>query len=187
MEARDELIRRLQELKAGLGKRGVSEADALGYFGKLAGKCKDVQACSCRGHELGQVPLPEGRMCAKEFNARLQDLLTKMDLVARKVERCRAYQDQLASHELGVGFLQGQDETVRALKRTKREAEVMEAHEKGLYLKLMGERAELVARWEPIDVDDFHAYCMASITEMVDIQHALKAPGVPLPSKYLDL
>ena len=186
-DGRDELTKRLRVLKAGLERRGVTEADAMAYFGSMAGKCRDVQACSCRGHDLGPVPLPAGRMCAREFGERLQDILTKMELVAGKVERCRAYNAQLAAHEVGLGFMDGNEETVRALKRTRAEAGVVETHEKGLYLKLMGERAELLLKWEPIDVDEFHAFCSASIKEMLDISQALKAPHVPLPVKYLDL
>lgn len=174
-------------MQAGLRARGVSETDAGEFCNKLAGKCALIQACCCKGHELGSVPLPPGRMCSREFHSRLQDILHKLKLVSGKIESCRQYSEQLSASEVGAGFLNEQEGVVRELKRRRSETSVVETHEKGLYLKLLNERFQLLSQWEPMDVDEHKNFCLRSLQEMSDILQTLKAPRLPIPERYLPL
>ncbi len=76
---------------------------------------------------------------------------------------------------------------MRALRRRRQEAEQVNAHEQGLYLKLAGERLELLQQWEPIDVREFHQFVSSSILEMCSILQELKAPGVAQPGGHLEI
>ena len=178
---REALMARLQELRAGLEQQGVSEPGMLEFFGKLAGRCAKIEACSCKAHELGEVPLPKGKMCSIRFNERLDDIVKKMELVRGRVERCEAYIAQVRLEEEGMGFLDEGQEVVRGLKKRRLESEQFLSHEKGLYLKLAGERLELLVKWEPLDVKEYSQSVSSSIVELGTILHELKAPGVAKP------
>lgn len=187
MSAVEDLKRRLETLQSGLRARGVTEACAIDFCNRLAGKCAVIQACCCKGHELGAVPLPPGRMCSREFHSRLQDILHKLKLVAGKIEACRQVGEQLSASEVGAGFLTEQEGVVHELKRRRMETAVVETHEKGLYLKLLNERFELLTQWEPIDVEEHKEFCLRSLHEMSDILQTLKAPRLPIPDRYLKI
>jgi len=175
------LMARLLDLRAGLERQGVSEEGMLEFFGKMAGKCIKIEACSCKTHELGEVPLPKGKMCSIRFNERLDDVVKKMELVRGRVERCEAYIAQVQLEEEGIGFLEGSQDSVRALKKRRLESEHFLSHEKGLYLKLAGERLELLVKWEPLDVREYSQSVSSSIIEISTILHQLKAPDVAQP------
>lgn len=187
MSAADDLKNRLGAIRSKLSERGVTDSQTLEFCEKLAGRCAVIQACCCKGHELGCTPLPPGRMCSREFHDRLNDTLHKLRLVGSKIESCRQYSEQLSANEVGMGFLADQEGVVREIKRRRKDNAIVEAHEQGLYLKLLNERYQLLSQYEPIEVEEHREFCLRSVQEMSDILQALKAPQLPLPSSYVKI
>ena len=181
------LTGRLAEIRASLEREGVSEQMIREYFGKRAGKCGKVEACSCKCHEPGETPLPRGKMCEARFSERLEDIVKKMELVRSRVERGEAFLQQVRLEEEGQGFLAGNEQIVAALRKRRQETDQFLAHERGLYMKLAGERTELLLDWEPINVADFDRFVSESVLEMCDILQQLKAPGAARPTQHLRL
>lgn len=182
-----ELEGRLEDIRKALNQAGVSGSGGLEYFGKRAGKCLLVEACSCKRHELGDAPLPKGKMCSIRFSERLEDIVRKMELVRVRLERCEAYIGQVLLEEEGMGFLSDNQETVQALRKRRLESEQFRCHEQGLYLKLAGERVDLLVQWEPLDVKEFNRFVSSSLVEMCTILQELKAPGVSQPARHLEI